>query len=361
MKAIVFCLTLLSLLPAAHGALACGTWTAFDTELDFEVTYGCGESGRINVTGPGFFLFEYGPSEVRQLVRVEDDTVFYGREKAGQINGNSFSIGKESYRFEPCPSSEQACPDTEGHSKIWRGNKLIMKADVCQTCVGNTLRPFLEYLVLRHRYLSKIPELYNSEKSTDFDIEKLVAGMKDGNVQAAIALCTHSKGVEISRQLLEENIDSINVIPLAFYVFSQNGKGALAAFEEVMRAMQYKKSKFVRFRIQALGLATLSAIGAANSVPRIIELSGSKNNDVALAASVALGDMGVASGEVVATLIELTSHRTHGVRKAAINALGKLGPDANAALPRLRKIMNKKNDWSGESLLAAKAIGRIDK
>jgi HEAT repeat protein len=87
----------------------------------------------------------------------------------------------------------------------------------------------------------------------------------------------------------------------------------------------------------------LGAIGPAAeaAVPALIATFKDDDNSVRFAASCALGDIGKAA---VPALVRALDDPEYIVRGLAATALGQIGPDANAALPALRRLLEKETD-----------------
>lgn len=173
------------------------------------------------------------------------------------------------------------------------------------------------------------------------DVCKTLGSMGDQAGEAIPALLLASKAQDSGGVAAEEALALIHKAP------SSAAPGLLPFLHDADPA----------FRLKAADALCSSEEGDKDCLPVLVELVGRRDSKIRQGAATVLVQYGSAAKDAVPALIEVVRNDPDAkTRIAAINALGAVGPDAKAALPGLKALLNDNQ----VGLAAQAAVKKID-
>ncbi len=332
----IVCIVALGITRAASG-LACGYWNAEDLEMGWGVSFSCaGDNARIVAFTPegGVPLFTAEWEEIAARYAVADGGIRFSGERVGTLDGDRFRLGEVAYEYQPC-ATDEPCPDTPTVPKLLTGGKEILRGEQCRSCPENIASRLAAYLLFREAFLAAV-DGYRADHVAD--LRKLERGLRRRKAAAALVLSgMGADAVPVLRKVLKDKAAHRRTVALAFFVVTRLGPQARQLIPEVQARLDSGGGAYIR----SAAAQTLSKIGATASVPSLLKLTGHRDYRIRGSAIRAIGRLGRATDEVVATLLSLLESPRTGTRLTAVEALGTLSLDTPEVIRALEGLSEK--------------------
>ena len=121
----------------------------------------------------------------------------------------------------------------------------------------------------------------------------------------------------------------------------------------------YARREAASERVQQLVDCSIIHPNDTDSVNKLLELAKSNYSFEATAATVGIGEVGVAAKPIISEIAKLMDSPNRYVSREAARTLGKLGPLSAPALPELKRQVTDKKMERSTAIFAAEAIGKI--